>query len=101
MARLAIGHRIAMTLRVLAISIAGWILASGFAALAGTGLSLVGLPRSETMLVMALLSFLFFIAIVMWAFAHPRSVIRPLLVVGMAVGVTMAAKMAALGTLGT
>ena len=100
MARIAIGYRIAMALRVLAITIAGWILASGSAALAGAGLSLAGLPMPETMLVMALLSSLFFIAIVMWGFADRRSLLRPFVVIGLAVGVTMAGKILAPEVLG-
>lgn len=88
----SVGYRVVMTLRVISLTVAGWILSSGLAALVGAGLILIGLPKQDTMVVMALASFLLFIAIIMWGFVNRTSVLRPLLIIGFAVGVMMAGK---------
>lgn len=90
-----------MVLRVIAICFAGWILASGCAALAGVALRNLGMEPREAMLTTALLSFLVYIAIVMWGFADRRSIVRPVVVTTLAIAVAAAAGTLVAGFAGT
>lgn len=74
-----------MTMRVFAICILGWFLASAVAGLAGIALQAIGVPLKDAMLATSLLSYLFYIAIVMWGFANRTSIWRPLAVTGLTV----------------
>ena len=96
-----IGYRMGMVLRFIAICVVGWFLASGVAGLAGIALYAVGVPLSEGMLATSLLSYVFYIAVVMWGFADRTSIWRPLAVVGLAVVAVMAAGALAPGVLET
>lgn len=80
----------AMTFRVIAIAIGGYVLASGFSALSGMALHATGVPLNDAMLAAVLLGYIFYIAVVMWGFAHPQGLLRPLSILG-AAALTMAA----------
>ncbi len=69
-----------MTFRVIAITIGGYALTAGCAALSGMALNAVGLPLPDAMLATVLLGYVFYIAIVMWGFADRRNLIRPVVV---------------------
>lgn len=96
-----IGYRIGMALRFIAICMVGWFLASGVAGLAGIALHAVGVPLSEGMLATSLLSYVFYIAVVMWGFADRTSIFRPIAVVGLAVITISVAGMLSPGVLST
>ena len=57
-------------LRTLVIFVGGYMLVQSWTVLAGLGLHRLGMAISDAMLVSAMMSFLAYIAVVMWAFAH-------------------------------
>ncbi len=96
-----VGYGIVMALRFFAICVIGWFLASGVAGLAGIALHAVGVPLSDGMLATSLLSYIFYIVIVIWGFVDRTSIWRPLTVVGLAALTIMAAGALAPGVLDT
>ena len=99
MIRRRIGYGIAMTLRVFAICVLGWFLAFGIAGLSGIALHTVGVSLADAMLATSLLSYIFYIAIVMWGFADRTSILRPLAVLGLTVLTIVTAGMLSPGIL--
>ena len=67
-------------LRVIAGVLGGYLLAAGVSALAAVTLARV-LPPSEAVVLMAMLAFLIYLALLIWAFAE-RRLLRVLLVLG-------------------
>jgi hypothetical protein len=69
------------TFRVTAITLGGYGLTSALCALAGLALVFFGMPLSDAMLATVLLGYLFYVALVMWAFADRTTLVRPWLIV--------------------
>ena len=67
-------------LRVAAAILGGYLLAAGVSALAAEALASV-LPPSEAVMLMVMLAFLIYLALLIWAFAE-RRLLRVLLVLG-------------------
>ena len=67
-------------LRVVAAGLGGYLLATGLSALAAEALAQL-LPPSEAVVLMAMLAFLIYLALLIWAFAE-RRLLRVLLVLG-------------------
>ena len=77
----AFGRRaLPILLRVAAAVLGGYLLAAGLSALAAAALARV-LPPSEAVVLMAMLAFLLYLALLIWAFAE-RRLLRVLLVLG-------------------
>ena len=72
---------LAMTLRVIAIIVGGYVFTGGVVALSGMLLQVLGVPLADAMLSTILLGFIFYIAVVMWGFADRTSLFRPLAIV--------------------
>ena len=78
---LAFGQRaLPILLRVVAGVLGGYLLAAGLSALAAEALARV-LSPSEAVVLMAMLAFLIYLALLIWAFAE-RRLLRVLLVLG-------------------
>jgi len=60
-----------LALRILLILGGGYLLAAGSAGLAAAALSLV-MPRAEAVILMAMLAFLVYLALLLWGFAERR-----------------------------
>lgn len=61
-----------MTLRVLGAVLGGYAFSSGLVALTAVALPLVGLARSEAVLLAAMLGFVLYLLVLLWAFAERR-----------------------------
>ncbi len=68
---------LAMTFRVAAISLGGYALTAGLCSLAGMVLMLSGMAMPDAMLTTVLVGYIFYIALVMWAFADRVTMKRP------------------------
>ncbi|MEM8766628.1 MAG: hypothetical protein AAGE43_04240 [Pseudomonadota bacterium] len=62
----------AIALRCLIVIFGGYALTSGLVALSGQALHELGLPLGESVLLVTMLGFLLYLAIIIWGFADPR-----------------------------
>jgi hypothetical protein len=69
------------TFRVTAIALGGYALTSALCGLTGLVLVFFGMPLSDAMLTTVLLGYLFYVALVMWAFADRTTLVRPWLII--------------------
>ena len=61
-----------LAIRFIAAVPGGYALTAGMVAVMGSLLSASGLPRSESVVVAAMVGFLFYLALLLWAFAERR-----------------------------
>lgn len=92
---------VSMTFRVVAIVFGGYALTAGCVALFGMALQAAGLPLKDAMLASVLLGYVFYVVVVMWAFADRRTLMRPVAVLGTAAGTMVLSSYLAPGALGT
>jgi len=86
---------LAMTFRVIAIAIGGYVFMGGVVALSGILLHRTGVPLNDAMLATVLLGYIFYVVVVMWGFRDRRTLIRPVsILVGAALTMTMASHFA-------
>ncbi len=66
-----------MTFRISAVTLGGYGLTSALCALAGMAVASLGVALTEAMLGTVLLGYIFYIALIMWAFAERKTLKRP------------------------
>lgn len=71
--------------------VVGYFLAAGSVALLAAGFHALGMARSEAVVLSAMLGFLIYLALLIWAFAEPRLWRIALLLIGGALATQLAA----------
>jgi len=64
-------RNVPLALRILLVVVGGYLLTAGLTGLAAAALSLV-MPRSEAVVLMAMLAFVIYLGLLLWAFAERR-----------------------------
>lgn len=70
--RLVHSTHVRLAIRIIAAVPGGYALTAGTVAVMGGLLSALGLPRSESVVVAAMVGFLLYLALLLWAFAERR-----------------------------